>query len=326
MMRKLIIVLALLSLLTVGCGGENAMPVEETTMPPTEVPTAVPMPTEEPEPMSFTDGMGRTIELEEYPTSIVTLGPSILESLFAIGAGDQVVGREEFSTYPEEALAITNVGSLWGELPAEAIVALEPDLVICPQLIQPEQVTALEDLGLTVFWQANPSDFEGLYANLTSLAKLSGHEEEAQTLIDSIKTRVAAVETVIATAEDLPTVFYELDATDVQNPYTTGAGTFIDTLITMGGGTNIGAVLEGDYAKMSSEEIIVQNPEIILLSDAPYGITPESVAERPGWEVISAVENDKVFPFDPFLVSVPGPRMVDGLEAMAKLFHPDLFE
>jgi iron complex transport system substrate-binding protein len=94
----------------------------------------------------------------------------------------------------------------------------------------------------------------------------------------------------------------------------------------MAGGSNIGAVLDGEYAQMSSEEIIVQNPEVILLADAPYGETPEKVAERAGWEVISAVENDKVFPFDPYLVSVPGPRMVDGLEAMAKLLHPDLFE
>jgi iron complex transport system substrate-binding protein len=305
MIRKITIALTLLSLLVVGCGSGNAIAEE---------------------PLVFTDGLGRTVELEEPATAIVTLGPSILEGLFAIGAGDQVVGREEFSTYPEEALEITNVGSLWGELPSEAIVALEPDLVIAPELIMPEQVSALEDLGLTVFWQANPKDFEGLYANLAELAALSGHADEAQTLTDSISARVATVESVIGTISERPTVFYELDATDVQNPYTTGAGTFIDTLINMAGGTNIGAVLDGEYAQMSSEEIIVQNPEVILLADAPYGETPEKVAERAGWEVISAVVNDKVFPFDPYLVSVPGPRMVDGLEAMAKLLHPDLFE
>ena len=85
-------------------------------------------------------------------------------------------------------------------------------------------------------------------------------------------------------------------------------------------------LLEGDYAQMSSEEIINQNPDIILLGDAEYGITPESVAERPGWDVIAAVKNGQVLPFDPFLVSVPGPRMVDGLEALAAIFHPELFE
>jgi iron complex transport system substrate-binding protein len=181
MIRKIFVASILLSLLVVGCGSENAMS-EEPTMAPTAAPTVEPMPTEapEPEPLVFTDGLGRTVELDEPATAIVTLGPSILEGLFAIGAGDQVVGREEFSTYPEEALEITNVGSLWGELPSEAIVALEPDLVIAPELIMPEQVAALEDLGLTVFWQANPKDFEGLYANLAELAALSGHADEAQ--------------------------------------------------------------------------------------------------------------------------------------------------
>ena len=328
MMRKSFVILVLLGLFLVGCDGDTSPPTEAATQPSTAPPTVEPIASEEaaPEPLVFTDDKGRTVELEGYASAIVTLGPSILEGLFAIDAGDEVVGREEYSIYPEEALEVTNVGSLWGELPAEAIVALEPDLVIASQLISDEQVSAMEDLGLTVYWQGNPTDFEGLYANLSALAALSGHEDEAEILIDSIKTRVAAVEAVIANVDERPTVFYELDATDVQNPYTTGAGTFIDTLITMAGGSNIGAVLEGEYAQMSSEEIIVQDPEVILLSDAPYGITAESVGERPGWDVISAVVNGRVYPFDPYLVSVPGPRMVDGLEAMAKLLHPEIFE
>lgn len=332
--KNLILLVCLLlvaSLLLTACSSQEAeKPADITTEDVGEVeePTQPPQDTAEPQPetLVFTDGLERTIELAGPASAIVTLGPSVLESLFAIGAGDQVVGREEYSTYPEEALEISSVGSLWGGLPTEAIVALEPDLVIAPQIISPEQVSALEDLGLTVFWQANPVDFEGLYANLTELAELTGHQAEAEELIDSLSERVDAVMEVISTIEEQPTVFYELDATDPENPFTVGAGTFIDTIITMAGGTNIGAVLEGDYAMISSEEVIIQNPEIILLADAPYGITPESIAERPGWDVISAVQNDQVYPFDPFLVSVPGPRLVDGLEAMAALLHPELFE
>jgi iron complex transport system substrate-binding protein len=266
------------------------------------------------------------IELAEPASAIVTLGPSALESLFAIGAGDQVVGREEFSTYPEEALEITNIGSLFGELPAEAILALEPDLVIAPEIITQEQVQALEDLGLTVFYQANPTSFEGLYVNLEVLGILSGHDAEALELIAGLEARVTAVEAALANVEERPTVFYELDATDPQNPFTTGAGTFIDTMITMSGGENIGAVLEGAYAQISSEEVILQDPDIIILGDAPYGVTPENLAERAGWADLSAVQSGQVHPFDPFLVSVPGPRLVDGLEALAQLIHPEVFE
>lgn len=339
MFRKTLLILVLTIILSACAAQATPAPVEPTNAPaetPTlVVPTAIPTeaPTEEaptPEPeiesLMFTDDLGRTIELAGPAQRIVTLGPSSLESLFAIGAGAQVVGREEFSTYPEEALAVTSVGSLWGELPTEAILALEPDLVIAPEIIAPEQIQTLEDLGLTIYFQANPVDFDGLWENLRALATLSGHEAEAETLITSLGSRVDAVLDKISTVQTMPSVFYELDATDPQNPYTVGAGTMIDTLITMSGGINMGAVLEGQYAPISSEEIIAQNPEIILLADAPYGVTPEVVAERAGWEVIAAVANGMVYEFDPFLVSVPGPRMVDGLEAMAQILHPEAFE
>ena len=145
-------------------------------------------------------------------------------------------------------------------------------------------------------------------------------------MISALEARVQDVLFKIAPLSYLPFVFYELDATDPQNPYTIGAGTFINTIIDLAGGFNIGSVLEGQYAPIGSEEVITQNPAIILLADAPYGITPESVAERAGWGVIDAVQNGEVHEFDPFLVSVPGPRLVDGLEAMAKIFHPEVFE
>lgn len=306
-----------------------------TEMPPTEV-----KPTDTPEPILtptkdvegetaekiLKDDLGREVVFAVYPERIVTLGPSSLESLFAIGAGSLVVGREEFSTYPQEALAVTSVGSLFGELPTEAILALEPDLVIAPEIISPEQVQAMEDLGLKVFFQANPVDFEGLWENLRILGSISGHEGEAEDLITELESRMKTVNEKIESVLNRPSVFYELDATDPQNPYTIGSGTFIDTIITMAGGENIGSVLDGSYAQISSEEVIAQNPDIILLADAPYGITPGSVAERAGWDGIAAVINNQVYPFDPFLVSVPGPRLVEGLEAMAAILHPEVFE
>ena len=314
-------------------------PTEEPTPYPAEEPTPYPgveettsaNPYPGPEeaqewPRSFVDDLGRSIELAEPAQRIVTLGPSSLESLFAIGAGDQIVGREDFSTYPAEALEITSVGSLWGELPTEPILALDPDLVIAPEIISPEQVQALEDLNLNVYFQANPVDFDGLWENLWELAALTAHEDEAETLIAELNGRVMAVEEVIMPLSYRPTVFYELDATDPQNPYTVGARTFIDAIITMSGGFNIGQALEGAYAPISSEEVITQNPEIILLADAPYGVTPETVASRAGWDVIAAVQNGAVYEFDPFLVSVPGPRLVNGLETMARLLHPEAFE
>ena len=325
-MKKLIVSLMLAVVLLTACS-----PVVETAIVETEIESPQSEEIVEVEEVidrsiSIIDGLGREIFLEAPATAIVALGPSSLESLFAIGAGDQIVGREEYSSYPEAALEIPSVGNLFSGLPVEAILALEPDLVIAPQIVSPENVQTLEDLGLIVYWQANPSDFNGLYENLAALAELTGHEEEAENLIADIAARVSAVEEITAYAEHTPSVFYELDATDPENPYTVGSGVFIDTIIRMAGGRNIGAVLSGDFAQMSSEEIIFQNPEVILLADALYGVSPEIVSARAGWESIDAVINDQVLPFDPFLVSVPGPRMVEGLESMALLLHPDLFE
>jgi len=281
---------------------------------------------EAPEPevemMEFKDDLGQTILLSEYPQAIVSLSPSTTEILFAIGAGDQVIGREEFSLYPEEAQEVTSIGSLWGEMPVEAILALEPDLVVAAQIISEEQVQSLVDLGLQVYWQANPSDFEGLYENLMDFAALTGHESEAEALVTDLDARVGAILDTVSTYNFNPSVFYELDGTEPANPWTTGAGTFIDYIIGLAGGSNAASALQGDYAQISAEELIVKNPDVILLGDAIYGTTSKSVAERPGWDAIKAVRTGSILPIDPNILSVPGPRLVDGFEAIAAAIHP----
>jgi iron complex transport system substrate-binding protein len=134
------------------------------------------------------------------------------------------------------------------------------------------------------------------------------------------------VQEKVATVSARPSVFYELDATDPSNPWTAGSGTFIDYIITQAGGTNAASALQGDYAQISSEQLIAANPDIILLADAPYGTTAESVAARPGWDVIAAVQKNALYPIDPNIMSVPGPRLVNALEETAKLLHPELFK
>ena len=315
MKRNILILLLVTGLLLTACGPEA-----------TEAPS--PMPKEEPTPesMVFTDDLGHEIELEGYPQAIVSLSASTTEILFAIGAGDQVVGRDEYSVYPDAALEVTSVGAMWDELPTEAILALEPDLVVAAQIISEDQVQALRDLGLNVYWQANPYTYEELWENLRDFARLTGHESETEAMIKDLDARVKAVLEKVATATERPSVFYELDATDPSNPWTTGSGTFIDYIIREAGGTNAASALEGDYAQISAEELIAVNPDIILLADAPYGTTAESVTERPGWDVITAVKDNAMYPIDPNTMSVPGPRLVEALEVTAQLVHPELFE
>ncbi|HEU0292952.1 MAG TPA: cobalamin-binding protein [Anaerolineales bacterium] len=275
--------------------------------------------------LTFTDGLGREVKLEAPAQRVVSLAPSNTEILFAVGAGSQVVGREEFSDYPEAAKNVTSIGPAFEALNTELIVSLKPDLVLAAGINSPEQVKTLEDLGLTVYYLSNPHTLEEMYDNLNIVAQLTGHEAETATLIESLKQRVAAVDEKMAPSSSRVSVFYELDSTDPAKPFTAGKGTFITLLIERAGGHNIAADLD-DYPQMSLEQIVAADPAMIILGDSMWGITPEMVAARPGWENLNAVKNGQVVPFDDNLVSRPGPRLVDGLEQLAKLLHPELFE
>ncbi|HET9914918.1 MAG TPA: cobalamin-binding protein, partial [Anaerolineales bacterium] len=282
---------------------------------PQATPTTAPVATEAPATeapadsttLTFTDGLGRTVTLDGPAQRIVSIAPSNTEILFAIGAGDQVVGRDEYSDDPEAARSVANIGSAFDELNIEMIVSLQPDLVLAANINAPEQVKALENLDITVYYLNNPLTLEEMYGNLEIVAQLTGHEAEAAELIESLKERVAAVDEKIASVSSHPSVFYELDSTDPSKPWTAGKGTFITLLIERAGGANIAADLDS-YPQMSLEQIVAADPEYIILGDSIWGVTPEMVTSRPGWENLSAVKNEKVVPFDDDLVSRPGPR------------------
>ena len=275
--------------------------------------------------INLTDGLDRPVTLAAPAQRVVSLAPSNTEILFALEAGAQVVGRDEFSDYPVETKTIQSVGGSMGEYSTEAILALEPDLVLAAEINPPELVNALEGLGLTVYYLSNPVALEGLYTNLEIVAQLTGRQERAAALIDSLKARVAAVDEQVGAVERKPLVFYEIDATDPAHPYTYGPGTFGDQLIQRAGGENVGSGMQDAYPQVSLEQIVVADPEIILLGDAQFGTTIESVKARAGWRGLEAVLTDRIYPFDDNLVSRPGPRLVDGLERLARLLHPDLF-
>jgi iron complex transport system substrate-binding protein len=278
--------------------------------------------------LTFTDDLGRVVSLPAPAQSIVSMAPSNTEVLFAVGAGSQVVGRDLFSDYPTEAVSVQDIGGSWGEYNLEAILALQPDLVLAQGggFNPPELIASLEDLGLTVFVLPNPTTLEEMYANLETVGALTGHSSEAAALVESLTARVAAVDAAILPISYQPSVYYELDASNPASPYTAGAGTFVDQLISRAGGYNIGSALEGLWTPISMEDLLVADPTIILLGDAAYGETPEKVSARPGWDALIAIQNGQVFAFDDNLVSRPGPRLVDGLEALVEILHPGLLK
>jgi iron complex transport system substrate-binding protein len=322
MRSKFFITLLIFILFVTACS-----PAVADTQP--EVVEPVSVPTDEPAfaVVVIADQRGKEFTLEEPVSRIISLAPSNTEILFAVGAGNQVVGRDTFSDYPAEALNVTDIGGGFGTLDTETILASKPDLILAGELTPAEQIQALEDLSLSVFVLGNPVELPEMYENLRIVARMTGHLEETETLIDSLEARVATVEQKLSGVTKRPLVLYELDGTDPNAPWVPGPGTFVDTLLTMAGADNMSRTLEGAWVQVSLETIIENDPEIILLGDATWGgVTPEMVASRGGWDALTAVQNGKVFPFDDNLVSRPGPRLVDGLEALAKLLHPDLFQ
>src|SRR5512136_895066 len=177
----------------------TSAPTAVSTLAPTFAPpaaptaTTAPAATPTPEPIQLTDGLGRTVQLAAPAQRIVSLAPSNTEILFALGAGSQVIGRDALSDYPAEAQTVTNIGSLLDKLNTEAIVALKPDLILAAEINSPEQVKALEDLKLAVYWLANPKTFDDLYANLETVGKLTGRSAEAAKLNESLKARYDVV-------------------------------------------------------------------------------------------------------------------------------------
>jgi iron complex transport system substrate-binding protein len=276
-------------------------------------------------PVQIMDGLDREITLEGPAQRIVSLAPSNTEILFAVGAGSQVIGRDDISDFPADASNVTSIGSTFGELNTEAILALEPDLVLAATITAPEQLQTLESLGLTTFVLANPMNFEELYENLATAGLLTGHSEEAADLADELRARVEAVTTATAGAAPA-SVFYEVDGSDSSAPWTTGAGTFQDLLIDLAGGANVASGIQG-WGQIDLEALVTSDPEVIMFGEGPFiATTIETLAVRPGWDGISAVQMGRVVPIDTNLVDRPGPRLVDALEAIAEALHPELFD
>ena len=277
------------------------------------------------EPLQWTDGLGRPVALAAPAQRIVSLAPSNTEILFALGAGAQIVGRDDQSDYPPEAAALSSIGSTFGQLNTEAIVALQPDLVLAASITAPEQVQALEDLGLTTYVLANPDDFEGLYQNLQTVGELTGRQGQAAELVAALEARVAAVEEKTQGANTLR-VFYEADGTDPTAPWTTGSGTFQSVLIDLAGGSNVAAEIAG-WGQFSLEQLVAVDPQVIVFASGSFiPTTADSLAARPGWGAISAVVDGRVHSIDTNWVDRPGPRLVAALEAMARFIHPERFD
>jgi iron complex transport system substrate-binding protein len=271
-------------------------------------------------PLTLTDDEGTTLELAAEPTKIVSLTPATTEILFALGVGDRIVGKvEDFSLYPPEAADIPDVAK-FGEVDVEKIVDLEADLVIAGgnNFNPPDKIAQLRDLDVPVLVVYAP-DIETVFTDIELTGAAVGKAAEAKDLTASMR---AAFDQVGAATSGLPKprVFYELDAT--LKIYTAADDSFLADMIALAGGEPITTGSTTNF-EIPLETLVTADPEVILLGDAAYGTTAEAVAARPGWNVMTAVKDGAIRPVDDIVISRPGPRLVDGLRALAVAIHPD---
>ena len=276
-------------------------------------------------PGTFIDGLGRTVNIEEVPETIISLAPSNTEILYALGLEDKLVGVTEYCDYPPEAQDKPKIGG-FSTVDIEIVVEIQPDLILAANKHKDDIIPALEGLGLTVF-ALDPKTLDEVLESITLVGEITGEEEAASLLVAEMSNRIEAV---TDETDNLPEaqrlrVFY---VTWHDPLMTVGSGALHNELIQQAGGTNIFQDLTENYPKISLEAVIEANPQVIITGismgsgeDLPF----QFISTEPRLEDVDARINNRISAITNDLVSRSGPRTVDALEQLAEMIHPEIF-
>lgn len=325
LLALLLAAVMLLAVLT-GCAAKaepaQEEPAQAETAPETEetAPAEDPAPEEEPEAeetseaVTLTDMTGREITLDAPAERVVALTASDCEILYALGAGDLLVGRGEYCDYPAEVLDVPSVQSGY-DTNIEQIIALEPQVLLMSTMAQTEeQVQQLEAAGVHVV-VSDAQDIEGTYTAINMIGELTGKQAEAASIVESMQK---TFDEIRANAGDgTKSVYFEVSPLQY-GLWTAGSGTFMDEIANMLGLTNCFADVTG-WGEISEEQVLERNPDYIVTISMYYGEGPtpeEEILSRTGWENVTAVKDGKILNLQNNELSRPGPRLADGAKAM----------
>lgn len=275
-------------------------------------------------PVTITDDAGREVTIESEPKSIVSIQTSNTEILYALGVGDRLVGVSDYCNYPEEALKVQKVGGQ--DMDAELILTLLPDIVFVTTYHHDTHGNILkqyEEAGITVVVTGSASTFDDVYKTMGMIAKATGTSDKADEIIKDMKDRRAVVEEKAKGITDKKKVWVEVSpAPDI---FTTGQNTFMHEMLETINATNAAEDQDG-WVKMTEEEIVRLNPDVIITTYGYYVDKPaEQVLARDGWAEVTAIKNEQVFDVDSDTVTRPGPRLIEGVETLAKIIYPEVF-
>ncbi|MBW1722345.1 MAG: cobalamin-binding protein [Deltaproteobacteria bacterium] len=267
----------------------------------------------------FTDALGRSVRLDAPPQRIVSLAPSLTEILFSLGLGERVVGVTRFSSYPPEASRKPKVGS-YINLNVEKIISLAPDLVIgTVDGNARDAVELLEKAGIRVFL-VNPRNLGQVIQSVAILGRLCGVPGRGEHLSRRLWSRVSSVQEKVGSRRR-PRVFLQINIRPIM---TVNRNTYHNDLIRLAGGINITRDERANYPRISIEEVIRRKPEVILISSMERGGRfEEARRDWMAWRSIPAVRKGRVCLIESDLIDRPSPRIVAGLERMARIIHPE---
>lgn len=270
-------------------------------------------------PYTLKDSNGNEVVIEKEPKKIVSVAPNITELIYALGKGDELVGRTDYCDYPEAAKKVQSIGSLT-DPNVEKIIELKPDVVIASTHFKEDVAKKLQGLGIKVVVLYDSTNLNGAYNSISTLGKIVNAQSKADDLVSSMKKKIADINEKVKNKK-APKVYYVVGF-GKDGDFTATGDTFISQMIEMAGGDNIAKDASG--WKYSLEKIIENDPEYIVISKN-YGMKKQ-FEETPGYKDLSAVKNNKVIEIDDNLLNRQGPRIAEGVEALAKIFHPDLFK
>lgn len=267
------------------------------------------------------DQLGRTVTIPTHPQRVVALAPSITEIMYALGLEAHLVGVTRFSDFPAAARDLPRVGS-YVQLDLERIVSLNPDLCIAVKDGNPKRLVArLEALGVPVY-AVDPRNIPTVLDTIVEIGGLFSKKPDAQRLVTQMRQRIDTVKKTVSGVSNRPGVFFQIGISPI---VTVGADTFIHELIVLAGGTNLTAG-PIPYPRYSHEQVIALAPEIFIITSMARGEVFDRVKKKwEQWPDMPAARNGRILLVDSDLFDRASPRLVDGLEQLARLIHPDLF-
>ena len=273
---------------------------------------------------TYTDDIGRTVQIQGIPQRLVSLSPSNTEMVYALGLQDRLVGVTSYDNYPPDVKSKPIV-SEYSKTDLEKIVAARPDLILADNIQENVTIPALEKMGLTVYTMT-PGSAEDILDDIQLLGKITGKTKQANDLVSSLRSRIKNVADKTSKLADSqkPRVLF---VTWHDPIWTAGSETMIQYLIEQAGGINIAGNLQG-YATITLEAAIQLDPQVIIImsSMGEQNVSLEFIKSNVQFKVTDALENNRVYEIDADIFGRTTPRIVDGLETLAKLLHPEIFK